>query len=248
MDLEPNGDPPIPRGLTRWAPAAVVGCAVLVGIWAVARERGEIADALHQLHWWSVPLSFVACFAGLLAIFRSWACLLSDTGADVDLRAAIRIYAIGQAGKYVPGSVWSIVSQVQLGREYGISRVRMASASLVALLVSVTVAIAAGCLLLPFSGGEAMSRYWFAPLVAVLFAALLWPPVLNVALGWAGRLVRSPGDHSHSGSAIATSAGWAVLANLLFGVHVMAIAQGLGVNGVRGYLLSTCAYALAAGL
>jgi hypothetical protein len=168
----------------------------------VARERADVTDAFGRLEWWSMPVSFAAAVVGLLAIFRSWAVIVGDGGTQLTPRQALRIYGIGQIGKYLPGSVWSIVTQAQMVREYGGSRVRMASASLVALVVSVTVALGLGCLLLPFSGAEAERRLWYVPIIAVGFAVLLVPAVLNALVRTANRVLgRTAVAHAYSGRA-----------------------------------------------
>ncbi len=227
----------------------VLAIALVFGVLAVVRQGDEIAAALDEIDWLSVLASFAATIVGLLGIYRSWAVIVRDGGVDLSTRQSLRIYGIGQVGKYVPGSVWSVLSQAEMVREHGGSRLRMATASLVALLVSVTVALVLGGLLLPVSGSEAERTFWFAPFAAVALAGLLIPAVLNALVDRVNRFLRRPpNDVRFSGRAIAKAAGWALLANLFFGLQIQALGHELGNTGIDGYLLSTCAYALAAAL
>lgn len=223
--------------------------AVVLGCWAVVDQWEEIRDALGLLSWWAAPVSFLAGAAGVYAIFRSWASVVADHGIDLSRRQALRIYGVGQAGKYLPGSVWSVLTQAEMVREYGGSRARMGAASLVALLLSVTVALGLGGLVLPMANPDAAGRYWFAPVLAVLLATLLAPPVLNRVIAIVTRVLRRPDDAARvTGAGVVRATGWAVLGNGFFGLHLLVLGEGVGLSGFRGFLLAVAAYSLAAGL
>ena len=193
--------------------------------------------------------SVVFGLLAVLATFVSWLAAITDGGIDLPFRDALRIYAVGQVGKYVPGSVWPVLTQAQLARRHGISPVRMASGALLALAISVSVAMVTGCVLLPFSGAHATARLWWAPIVAVPMVVVLVPPVLNRLVVLAARVMRrGPVESRFSPSGIARSAAWCVAGNMLFGLHIWCLGYPLGATGVRGYVLSVCAYALASGV
>jgi glycosyltransferase involved in cell wall biosynthesis len=235
--------------LARMMPLAVVGCASGLAALAIVRERDEIAGALARLSWWATPLSGVAGLVAVLGIYRSWAVMVRACGIELEPWQAFRVFAVGQAGKYVPGSVWSVVTPAQMVRQYGGSRSRMAAATLVALLVSVCVALVLGCVLLPASGGRASRALWFAPILAVPVAVTLVPPVLNRLVRTAGRLLRrGPVDSAISASAVLASAAWAAAADFCFGVHLQLLGTNMGATGFDGFLICTCAYSLAAAL
>jgi uncharacterized membrane protein YbhN (UPF0104 family) len=78
---------------------------------------------------------------------------------------------------------------------------------------------------------------------------VLHPAVLNRLLALAGRVLkRGELEIAFTFRGVLTSAGWALLGSLAFGAHIFALAHGLGVTGLRGFVLSTCAYSLAAGV
>lgn len=238
-----------PVGRTRLVAPAVVALAVVLGTWVVVDQWTEVRRALGDLAWWSAPGAFVAGAAGVYAIFRSWAGIVADHGVVLSPRQALRIYGVGQAGKYLPGSVWSVLTQAQMAREYGGSRARMAAASLVALLLSVVVALGLGALVLPFANGAAAERFWYAPVFAVGLGVLLVPAVLNRVVALGARLLRRPADSVRlTGRAVLRAGGWAVMGNLFFGLHLLALGATLGLGDLRGYLLAVAAYSLAAGL
>src|SRR5450830_1136857 len=110
--------------------------AVALLIATVARERIALAEALQQLSIVPLVASTLLVLAGLLAQMLSWRALFAGEGSDVpSLRASAQIYYIGQLGKYVPGSVWAVVAQSELGVEHRISRSRSAVVALGALAV-----------------------------------------------------------------------------------------------------------------
>ena len=244
-------DPAAPRKSSwqQWLTYLFLVLCLAAAAWAVASQREELGDALSELTWQSVLGSFVFGVLATLAGFLSWLAAVVDGGVHLPVRAGLRVYAIGQVGKYLPGAVWPVLTQTQLGRRHGVSPMRMASGALLALAISVCTCLVLGCVLLPFAGGEAEQRYWWAPLVAVPMIIALIPPVLNRLLAFASRVLRmGPFESGYSGAGILRAASWSVVANLLFGMHVYLLAWPGGEHGLRLYVLCTCAYALAAGL
>ena len=44
--------------------------------------------------------------AGIYATFRSWRAVLADLGGGLPQAPAMRVFYLGQLGKYLPGTVW----------------------------------------------------------------------------------------------------------------------------------------------
>jgi uncharacterized membrane protein YbhN (UPF0104 family) len=238
-----------PSSWRRWASYAFLALCLVAATWAVASQGEELADALSDLAWPTVVLSFLCGVAATLAGFMSWQSAVTDGGVQLPLRVGLRIYAVGQVGKYLPGAVWPVLTQTQLGSRHGASRIRMASGALLALAISVCACLVVGVLLLPFAGGEAADRYWWAPFVAVPMVVALFPPVLNRLLGIAAKVLRQgPFESGYSGLGIVRAVAWSVVASVFFGFQLYALAWNNGEHGVRLYLLCVCAYALAAGI
>ena len=49
------------------------------------------------------------------ANLQAWQVLLAGLGSPLRTTTAGRIFFIGQLGKYIPGSVWPILTQMELG-------------------------------------------------------------------------------------------------------------------------------------
>jgi glycosyltransferase 2 family protein len=201
---------------------------------------------LRDLNALSVAGSVLFGLLAVLAMFRSWLAAVTDGGVELPARDALRIYAVGQIGKYLPGSVWPVLTQSQLGRRHGIAPLRMASGVLLSLAVGVSSGLVIGCVLLPFSDAHAAHRLWWAPLLAIPMLIVLIPKVLNRLVVLAARVLRrGPVESTFTLQGIARSAGWSTVGNLLFGLHIWCLGYPLGAHGIRGYLLSVCAYGLA---
>ncbi len=217
-----------------------------VAIWAVISRRTELAAALRDLNALSVAGSALFGLLAVLAMFGSWLAAVTDGGIDLPVRAGLRIYGVGQIGKYLPGSVWPVLTQSQLGRRHGISPLRMASGVLLSLAIGVSSGLVIGCILLPFSDARAEQTLWWAPILAIPMVIVLIPRVLNRLVVLAARVLRrGPVDSTFTSAGIVRSAAWSTAGNLLLGLHIWCLAYPLGAHGLRGYLLSVCAYALA---
>lgn len=237
------------RARHRWLIHLLFALCLLAAAWYLIGRRHQLADAFRQLSWGGVLLSAVFGYLAVFAMVLSWIAAVRDSGVELPARDTVRIYAIGQVGKYLPGSVWPVVTQAQLARRRGASPLRVASGSLLALAVSVCVGLVFGGLLLPFSGAAAAHRLWWAPVVAIPAIAMLHPAVLNRVIALASRLLRrGPVEFAYSTSGVVRCAGWSILGNAMFGGHLFFLVRQLGASDFRGLVLSTCAYALASSI
>lgn len=213
---------------------------------ALARNWSDVRTALGQMAWTDVALSAVAGAGAVLLTAVSWRILLAGLGAPTPMRPALTVYCAAQLGKYVPGSVWVVAMQAELGRRLGVPRAVMAMSYVVAVLV----AIASGGLvgLLSLLASEQSMRM-VAPAVAgvgVLAVLLLVRPrAANAAIAWVARRMGRPlpgmdvPGRALAGALAVTSGAW-----VLFGAHVWLLARPLGA-GADQFAPVTGAFALA---
>lgn len=227
---------------------AILVC-LAAAAWVVAGRTEEIDRALDAVSVVDVVVSTAFGAVAVLALFRSWNAVMVGSGARLTGAEALTVYATSQLGKYLPGAVWPVVGQARMGRRKGLSALQVASASVLALALSVAAALALGCLFLPLAGRDAAARFWWAPLLALPLLVGLCPPVLNPFIARLGRLARRPMVGTEIGwSATVKAVGWCWLGNLAFGAHLQALGHGVGLDGVRGLVLSVAGYSLASGL
>ena len=103
----------------------------------------------------------------------TWRALLADLGSPLPLRAAAKVFFVGQLGKYIPGSVWPVLAQMEMGRDLGVPRPRSAAA----FFLTLPIQLATGLLVTLVTPG--WDRFgWLLLLVPVLLV-LLQPKVIN---------------------------------------------------------------------
>ncbi|WP_374121939.1 lysylphosphatidylglycerol synthase transmembrane domain-containing protein [Frankia sp. AiPa1] len=230
--------------LTRGALVVALGLLAL----ALADQWKDVRDSFSQLTVGGVGSSGVLTVLAVGTTVLSWRALLAGLGAKLPLRAAVRIFFVGQIGKYIPGSVWPVLAQMELSRDYGISRPKAASASLVVLALAVPSGGLAAAVTLPFVSAHALASYWWALVCVPVFAVLLFPPVLSRLLSLAFRVLRRPGlDTPLTLRPIAAGAGWLLLSFCWYGLATWLLVRDLDpqVGGARLITLSVGAYALA---
>lgn len=233
----------------RWR--IVVRLAVLVIFlgalgWALATQSGAVRPLLGQLSLRSVAVALAAVMAGILATFLCWRAVLSNVGGRLALAAGARVFFVGQLGKYLPGSLWPVMAQMELGRDHQVPERASGAAVGVFLLVVVGTGLAVAAAAAPLLGPDALHAYWW--LLAVLPLALLAavPPVLNRLLDLVMRLARRPPLPAPLSSAgLLRAAGWAFLSWLAYGVHVWVLAGQLTDAGLLFLAHATGAFAAA---
>jgi hypothetical protein len=229
---------------SRWLRWGFVALAVGLGGDAVARERADVQAALARLGFLAVVAAMLCVLIALIATMQVWRLLLAALGSPLPVRAAARIMFIGQLGKYLPGSIWPVLAQMELGTVYKVPRHRSASASVLTMVLSLLTGLLIALVTLPFVTGSMPYRWAF--LAAPILLVCLHPKVLNRVLGRLLRLARQPAlEQPLAGRAVAGALGWALTAWIFYGLQIWLLATRLGAPYGFGVLLATGGFAFA---
>ena len=230
------------------AVARVVVGLVLFGavVYAAARDWNTVRDTISRMSAVDLALSELLVLAGLGASVFVWRASLQELGSLVLIHHAAKIYLVGQLGKYLPGSFWAFLVQMQLASRVGVARVRALAASFVAAGVSVLTGFVIGLLIIPSVGDAEAWRYVLFGLLAVLCAVALTPPVLTRLVDFGLRLVRRPQlDDPVTWAGMLRAAGWAFASWLAYGLSVWVLVMGAGAPAGESFLPSVAGAALA---
>jgi uncharacterized membrane protein YbhN (UPF0104 family) len=218
------------RNLLRFAVLALFTAVLIV---VLARRWNEVRPLLHELSVAGVGLAGVAVVAGIYATFLCWRAVLTDLGSPLPLGGGMRIFFLGQLGKYLPGSVWPLLAQMELGRDYKVPRRASGAAVAIFMLLILGSGLLVAAVALPLLGEHALQRYWWALTALPVAAVLLYPPVLNRLLATALRLAqRDPMPNPLTLPGVVRAVGWALVSWGLYGLHVWLLARMLGAGGV----------------
>jgi uncharacterized membrane protein YbhN (UPF0104 family) len=230
--------------------AVRAGCllvALLLLVLALRENGDEALDSARDVGLGSALGSLAAVLVGLLASAMVWRALLADLGTELPLKPALHVFFLGQLGKYVPGSVFAIAAQMELGRSQGAPRSRVGTASLLFMGVLVAAGLLTAAVALPLTSPAALRDYAWVLLLLPLGLAVLHPPVLTRLVGvLLGVLRREPLERALSRRGVGEALGWAVAMWLAYGVHLWLLVRPQDTEGRADLLLlSLGAYALA---
>jgi uncharacterized membrane protein YbhN (UPF0104 family) len=205
--------------------------ALLVALagWAVGSEWHDVRAALAKLDGRWLLLAVLATILNVALAGMVWRTVLADLGSRLRLPVAARIFFVGQLGKYLPGSVWPVVMQTELGRDHHVPRRRTATATMVSLLLSVASALLVTLLALPLAPLALPKGFGWAVLLVAPLAILLHPSVLNRLVDLGLRLMgreRLEERTSLRGTLLATV--WAIGSWTGAGLQVWALSVPLG--------------------
>jgi uncharacterized membrane protein YbhN (UPF0104 family) len=204
------------------------------------------AAALSRMRPLPIAAAGLAAAAGAACMMQSWRAVLADLGSRLQFLAGARVLFVAQLAKYVPGVVWAMAAQVELGREYQVPRRRSASAAAISLAVALAVGLLMAAAALPFASASAARQYWWALAAVPLIVIALLPPVLSGALNTALALFRlQPLERRPSARGLLAAASWAGLGWLLWGCHAWLLVSALTGRGLSDFPLAAGSYALA---
>jgi hypothetical protein len=212
---------------------------------AIVDQGGTLWREVQRLSAPVVAIALVTTIAGLICSLLVWRSILADLGSRLLLPDAWRIMFIGQLAKYIPGSVWPVIAQTELGADQGVPR----GSSAVSVLVSYAVVTGTGALLataiLPFAANGSLAHYFWVLLLVPPIVAMLSPPVLNRVLeALLKALRRQPLASRMTVSGMLRSVGWALLGWLCNGTTVYVLMRQLAGHRADLLFVSIGAYAL----
>jgi glycosyltransferase 2 family protein len=234
------------RRLRALAGFALMTLVIAAATAAVYRERHSFTSTIHRLGAGPVIASLGCALVGVGATGPSWLEVVRGLGVDMPRRAGIRVFFTSQLGKYVPGSVWPLVMQMEAGRAYGASRRTMAAANIIAVAVACTTGLIVAAVLLPASDAGALAHYWWSLLILPFLAILLYPRTIPALLDRLLAFANRPPLGERLASRNELRAGcFMTLAWLGLGAHLAVLCFALGHQSLSTFLLCMGAMALA---
>lgn len=234
-------------GAGRWLQLLFLAAVLVFGGLFVARRWPGVQGVLTRLSPPAVLASFVFAGLGTVANMLSWWVLFADFGARLPLSGAARVFFVGQLGKYIPGSVWSIVAQAELGRRYRVPRPVSVTVSILGVAVAVFVGVVLGVVLLPIGVPALALRHWWVAFVVPLYVLVLQPRVVRAVIDVAFRIVppHDPPEQGPTYAGLGRAVGWQAVSWALFGLHAWLLLVGLGIPLLRALPVAIGGFALA---
>lgn len=227
----------------RRAFVAAVLLAVVALLW---RQREDVVRSLRSIPPGLVGLSLLLAVAGSALPGLVWRDLLASQGHRAAPVAGLRVFFVAQLGKYLPGGIWNLVAQVGMARDLKIPARQAATATFLAVALSVISALLLAGVVLPFALPDILADYWWAFLAVPVLAVLLLPRSVAWWSGTAFRILRRPVTPVVlPWTVLLRSAGLLVLSWVLLGLHFGALVHGLPGSEENLWLLSIGLFALA---
>lgn len=193
----------------------------ITGQWASVRET------LLAMPVWSVVLSLLLAAAAVAASGEQQRELLRAMGHQLAIAEWFRVFFVAQLGKYVPGTAWAYVSQMELSRAKGIRRTTSVAVMLLGAGMTVLTSFAFGWI----SIGQVTVTWlpmWLRAAAAGLGLVSLF--VVTVRARWIGALLARLPERFRVGRTDLSSlpplgmpTTWTVVASLLYGLHVLVL-------------------------
>src|SRR3954452_4212085 len=140
------------------------------------QQWSSVSATFRSLSWPALGAALACAVACLWATMMAWRAMVGNLDHPLRIRDAAPIQLIGALGKYLPGTVWAYVVQMELGRRAGVSRAKVFIGSVVVTGLGVTVGLVltAPGFGIAFDGARATTHQTFAA-IAVWAAVILLP-------------------------------------------------------------------------
>ncbi len=209
--------------LLRIARSVLILIVLGAAAYAVVRNWRDVSATVTHLSWRAWLPAFFILPVAIGCSTMSWQILVDELGEPIGAKRGAQIFLVGQLGKYVPGSVWAYVLQLELGRRAGVARTRVFAATVFSLAVVVVAALLAGSLAVPSLvdvNPDLATLRWLYVLLPVAVICL-HPRILTWVVRQVFRLLSRPApDHPVRKRAVLASLAWALASYLAFGAHL----------------------------
>jgi glycosyltransferase 2 family protein len=233
---------------SRWFRYGFLLLTLLLAALALWLDGEEFIQGVERLGPASLVLALVFTVLNILLSAGAWRSVLGDLGSTLSTRATGHVFLVGQLGKYLPGSLWHVVAQVELAADHGVSRRRSASATVVHVVIVFTTALLLGVSGFALVPDLLPGSYSWLALAILPLLVLLWPPVLNRVLARVlAAAKRPPLEHTISHAGAWRTTAWAFASWLAVGLQTLVLVSRVGDIPLspRLVVLSVTAFALA---
>jgi uncharacterized membrane protein YbhN (UPF0104 family) len=242
------------RNLLKVARVTIAVVMLAAVVYAIAKNWTDVSAELSKISWTTFLWSTLAAAVGTWLTMIGWKVILRDLGSDLHLAPASGVYFVGQLGKYLPGSLWSVLVQADIASHLKVPRRRTAVAGLLALgfalLTGLLVGLPAASFLLHRSTSSGFD--WWLLLGIPLLVLLCVPRLLNAVIARLLRAMRRPAlEHELSTGAVLRAVGIFIAVWLCFGLHTLLLALAVTSGGAPHPDLTTASmtgYALSVSL
>lgn len=221
-------------------------------VYAVARNWTDVSVHLGKVSWKTFAASGLAAVAGTWLTMIGWKTLLRDLGSDLHLAPASGVYFVGQLGKYLPGSLWSVLVQADIASHLKVPRRRTAVTGLLALGLALLTGLLVGLPAASFLLTRESSGFdWWLLLGIPILVVLCVPRLLNAIIDRMLRTMRrEPLEKGLSTGAVIRAVVVFLLVWVCFGVHTLLLARAVAGEGAHPDLTvaSMTGYALSVSL
>jgi uncharacterized membrane protein YbhN (UPF0104 family) len=199
---------------------------LFVGLALALRARwAEVREELATLEAGRLWLSMGVALLGVGASSGIWHQMLTGLGERLPLRVSLRIFFVGQIGKYLPGAVWPAVTQTALAREHGMAPRATVSAVTLFLWVHLISGAALAVPVLALSGRLPLATIVTLPVLV----ALLTPRLLGWSLQMLFRIARRrPLRQLPDATHLLRGCGWALAMWVCYGLHLQLLTGAVG--------------------
>lgn len=214
--------------------------------YALVSQWADVEDTVRSIPPQSLVMALGAALLGICANVLAGRDVLRGLGQPVGTVEASRFFLVGQLGKYLPGSVWAFVLQMELAKRAGVPRAIGFAGSLIAVGLATATSLVVGLLGLPALLSVGGVVPWLVLALAPISVVCALPPVLSRLLTLVFRVLRRPALTRQLGWAdTGRVAVWSALAWFLFGTSLALLAGGVTGPGLDGWMRCIGAFALA---
>jgi len=235
---------------SRWVRGGLLLVILALCSYGLTLDWPQVHRALDSLHWYSIAGALGAAMASACCSMLAWRRLLADLGSQLPVKVAARVTFMAQLGKYVPGAIWSVAAQVELGRDNHVPRRRGVAALVTWIAGSVAVGLLVAAVSLPVASPGIARRYLLFFLAAIpAIGFCLAPPILHRLMNFGLRIIRQePLEQRVSWRGLGNALAWVLLSWLMLGIEIWLLVADLARDGVHSLLIAVGAAALAVAL
>ncbi|HEY0638828.1 MAG TPA: lysylphosphatidylglycerol synthase domain-containing protein [Pseudonocardiaceae bacterium] len=214
--------------------------------YALVSQWEDVRSTVTSIPPQSLVMALGAALLGITCNVMAGRDVLRGLGQPVRTVEAGRFFLVGQLGKYLPGSVWAFVLQMELMKRAGIPRAVGFAGALITVGIATATSLVVGLLGLPALLSVGGIVPWLVLALVPLAIVCALPPVLSRLLTLVFRVLRRGSLSRQLGwSDTGRVTLWSLAAWFFFGTQLALLAGGFTGPGLDGWIRCIGAFSIA---